>query len=104
MLCRRVPWWIYLIAAVYILNFGFNARQEFWGPANAGVLSWPAAQVADVSRGRPMERAGVRAGDVLIAVNRQPLTGMPDWFVARAHFELDRPIDLASSAAASLTR
>ena len=94
MLCRRVPWWIYLIAAVYILTFGFNARQEFWGPANAGVLSWPAAQVADVSRGRPMERAGVRAGDVLIAVNRQPLTGMPDWFVARAHFELDRPIDL----------
>jgi hypothetical protein len=94
MLFRRVPWWIYVIAAIYVLTFGFNARQEFWGPANAGVLSWPAAQVGDVSRGRPMERAGVRAGDVLLAANHQPVTGMPDWFVVRAHFELHRPIDL----------
>ena len=95
MLHRRVPWWIYLIAAIYILTFAFSARQEVWGPANAGwVLSWPAAQVAGVSRGGPIEKAGVRAGDVLAAANRQPITRMPDWFVARAHFELHRPIDL----------
>jgi len=95
MLYRRVPWWIYLIAAVFIVTFGFSARQEVWGPANAGlVLSWPAAQVADVALGRPMESVGVRVGDVLVAANRQPITGMPDWFVARAYFELDRPIDL----------
>src|SRR5215831_9984873 len=95
MLYRRVPWWIYLIAAIYILTFGFSARQEVRGPANAGlVLSWPAAQVTDVSRGRPVERAGLRAGDVLVAANRQPITGMPDWFVARAYFELNQTIDL----------
>jgi hypothetical protein len=95
MLYRRVPWWIYLIAAIYILTFGFSARQEVRGPANAGlVLSWPAAQVTDVSPGRPVERAGLRAGDILVAANRQPITGMPDWFVARAYFELNQPIDL----------
>ena len=95
MLYRRVPWWIYLIAAVFIVTFCFSACQEVWGPANAGlVLSWPAAQVADVALGRPMESVGVRVGDVLVAANRQPITGMPDWFVARAYFELDRPIDL----------
>src|SRR5258707_2670740 len=84
----RVPWWIYVIAAVYVLTFFFNARQEAWGPANAGwVPSWPTFRVAAVAPGRPMEKGGVRAGDVLKAVNGQPLTGMPDWFVARAHFE-----------------
>jgi len=41
-----------------------------------------------------MDKAGLRAGDVLEAAGGQPLTGMPDWFVARAHFERDRPIDV----------
>ena len=41
-----------------------------------------------------MEKAGVGAGDVLEAAGGQPLTAMPDWFVARAHFERGRPIDL----------
>jgi hypothetical protein len=95
MLERRVPWWMYLVAAIYILTIGFNARQEFWGPASTGwAPSWPATRVVGVTPGRPMERAGLQAGDVLIAANRQPLTGMPDWFVVPAHFEVHQPIDL----------
>src|SRR6266851_9813358 len=95
MLNWRVPWWMYVIAAVYVLTFFFNARQEAWGPANAGwVPLWPTFRVASVAPGRPMEKGGVHAGDVLEAVNEQPLTGMPDWFVARAHFEHDHPISL----------
>lgn len=54
MLTRRAPWWIYAVAAVYALTFLFNARQEFWGPANAGWLpSWPTFKVAGVLPGRP---------------------------------------------------
>ena len=95
MLKGRAPWWMYVIAVVYILTIAFNARQEFWGPANTGWLpSWPSTRVAGVSRGKPMERAGLREGDVLVAANRQPITGMPDWFVARAHFDQNQPIDL----------
>jgi len=51
-------------------------------------------KVAAVIPGGPMDKAGVRAGDVLEAAGELPLTGMPDWFVARAHFERERPIDL----------
>ena len=51
-------------------------------------------KVAGVTPGGPMDKAGLRAGDVLEAAGGQPLTGMPDWFVARAHFERGRPIDL----------
>jgi uncharacterized membrane protein len=41
-----------------------------------------------------MDKAGLRAGDILEAVDGQPLKGMPDWFVARAHFERGRAVQL----------
>jgi hypothetical protein len=95
MLTWRARGWMYAVAAVYVLTFIFNARQEAWGPANPGwVPSWPTFKVVSVLPGRPMEEAGLRADDVLEAVNGQPLTGVPDWFNARAHFERDRPIEL----------
>ncbi len=78
-----------------MVTFFFNARQEAWGPANAGWIPlWPSFKVAGVVPGGPMEKGGLRAGDVLEAVNGQPLTGMPDWFVARAHFKRGHPIGL----------
>jgi hypothetical protein len=95
MLTWRAPWWIYVVAAVYVLTFLFNGQQEGWGPANAGwIPSWPTLRVAGVVPGRPMDKAGLRTGDVLEAVNGLPLNGMPDWFVARAHFERNHPINL----------
>ena len=91
----RTAWWVYLVAVVFALTFFFNARQEVWGPANAGLThAWPTMKVAAVMPAGPMDKAGVRAGDVLEAAGELPLTGMPDWFVARAHFERERPIDL----------
>lgn len=95
MLRSRPRWWMYVIAAVYVLTFLFNARQEFWGPANAGwVPSWPTFRVAAIVPGTPMDKAGLRAGDVLETVNGQPLNAMPDWFLARAHFQRNHPIEL----------
>ena len=82
-------------AIVFVLTLLFNARQEAHGPANSGwIPSWPSMKVAGVTPGGPMDKAGLRTGDVLEAAGGQPLTGMPDWFVARAHFERNRPIDL----------
>ena len=80
---------------MFALTFFFNARQEVWGPANAGwTAAWPTMKVAAVTPSGPMDKAGVRVGDVLEAADEQPLTAMSDWFVARAHFERDRPINL----------
>lgn len=90
----RVPWWMQLITAVYVITFVFNARQEVWGPANVGwALAWPNSTVSAVTPGWAMDRAGLRAGDIVQAVNGRPLTGIPDWFVTRAHIERDRPIE-----------
>lgn len=93
MLRWRVPWWMYLVAIVFMLTFFFNARLEWMGPANAGwTPSWPSLKVAGVVPDGPMEKAGLRPGDVLEVADGQPLTAMADWFVARAHFERNRPI------------
>lgn len=94
MLTWRAPWWMYVVAALYALTFLFNTRQEFWGPASEGwVLSGP-FRASSVLPGGPMDKAGLWPGDVLEAVGGQPLNGAADWFLARAHFERDHPIEL----------
>jgi hypothetical protein len=95
MLTWRAPWWMYVIAVIYLLTFLFNLRQEFWGPADAGWVPEPSFfKVASVLPGRPMDKAGVHAGDFLEAADGYPLNGAPNWFLARAHFERGRPIVL----------
>ena len=95
MLRSGAPWWMYIVAVIYILTFLFNTRQEFWGPANGGWAPEPSFfKVASVLPGRPMDKAGIHVGDVLEAADGYPLNGAPNWFLARAHFELDRPIGL----------
>ena len=58
MLRSSAPWWMYVVAVVYVLTFSFNARQEFWGPANGGWIPEPGLfKVASVRPGGPMEKA-----------------------------------------------
>ena len=91
----RAPLWMYVVAAIYVLAFFFNARQETLGPAGAGwTPAWPTLNILSVASGSPVYQAGLRAGDILEAVNGQPLRGMVDWSLARAHFERDSPISL----------
>jgi len=86
---------MYVVAVVFILTFLFNARQEFWGPASGGWIPEPSLfKVASVLPGGPMDKAGIHPGDVLEAVDGYPLNGAGNWFLARAHFERNRPIEL----------
>src|SRR5271167_3589822 len=95
MLQSGAPRWMYVVATLFVLTFVFNARQEFWGPASGGWIAKPSLfEVARVLPGGPMDQAGVSAGDVFEAVDGYPLNGAGNWFLARAHFERGRPIDL----------
>ena len=95
MLKSGAPLWMYVVAVIFILTFLFNARQEFWGPASGGWIPEPSLfKVASVLPGGPMDKAGIHPGDVLEAVDRYPLNGAGNWFLARAHFERNRPIEL----------
>ena len=95
MLRSGAPWWMYIVAVVFILTFLFNMRQEFWGPASGGWIPEPSLfKVGTVLPGGPMDKAGVQAGDVLEVADGYPLNGAANWFLARAHFERNRPIEL----------
>jgi hypothetical protein len=86
---------MYLVAAVFILTFLFNMRQEFWGPENAGwVPGLTFFAVARVLPGSAMDRAGAQAGDFLETADGYPLNGRASWSLARANFERGRPIHL----------
>jgi hypothetical protein len=86
---------IAIVAALFVATFLFNARQEFFGPANPG---WTPAgltmRVAAIRTGSPMSDAGLRAGDIIESIDGRPLTGMAGWFVARAHFRIGRAIQI----------
>ena len=89
------PWWVYVLAGTYALAFLFNLRQEFWGPGSGGWVPEPSLfEVSRVLPGGPMAEAGIRAGDVLEVADGYPLDGAPNWFLARSHFERNRPIEL----------
>jgi hypothetical protein len=93
MFIPRAPSWMYVVAALYVLAFFFNTRQEFLGPAPAGwTLELPSLNVLNISSSSPVQQAGARVDDVLESVNGQPLRTMPDWFLARAHFERNLPV------------
>jgi hypothetical protein len=93
MFIQRTPSWIYVVAAIYVLAFLFNVRQEILGPAPAGwTLAFPTLNVLSVSPTSPVQQAGLRADDVLESINGQPLRAMPDWFLARARLERNLPV------------
>jgi eukaryotic-like serine/threonine-protein kinase len=93
----KPPWWAYLIAAPFVLDIGFLVYLSFMAHGPAGV-SFDFRQgkqvVRQVSSGLPMEKAGARPGDVLVAVNGQPLIDSEDWNIVRGQFEPERPISL----------
>jgi hypothetical protein len=93
MLTWLAPWWTYIVAAVYVLTFFFNARRRQGGPLMqggypCGLRSKPPVWYQAHGQGR------TTGGDVLEAVNGQPLAGMPDWFLARAQFQRVHPVQL----------
>ncbi len=91
----RAPWWMYVVAAAFALTFCFNLWQEAFGPAGAGFVPvWPTLIAARVLPGSPVDKAGMRAGDVIESVDGRPVRERPDWFTVRTNFEIGRPIEL----------
>jgi hypothetical protein len=92
--------WIYLLAALYIVTLGFNARQEAFGPADSGLRYTgqppdhrPLA-VETVVAGSPFALAGMQAGDVIETVDGRIVLGQTDWLLARAHLERNQPTEI----------
>jgi S1-C subfamily serine protease len=78
----RVPWWAYLIAAPFVVNMCFLVYVSLMvhGPIGGSFDFHGGVQVVrEILPGLPLDKAGVRPGDVIIAVNGQQLMDGQDW-------------------------
>src|SRR5262245_61531694 len=100
---RQYRWWMLLVASTYTFALFLNAWVEAFGPAGIGLQysvrdspeGRPSFEVENVLAGSPLDQAGAQAGDVIERADQRAISGQTDWFLARAHFEVDRPIELS---------
>ena len=80
---RLTPWWAWLLGAFFLTTFGFGVHGSLmgFGPVGAAVSDAPQGGVliGRVVVGLPAERAGLHAGDVVLAVDGQPVRRAHDW-------------------------
>ncbi len=83
-----------LIAIAFLGYWTLLVYCDVWRPAPPGLSFQYAADgihLADVVAGGPADRAGLRAGDRLLAVDNHPVSGRLDWMSVEANFEIGRP-------------
>ncbi|HET6591711.1 MAG TPA: protein kinase [Xanthomonadales bacterium] len=90
---RRAPWWLWLLAAAFMLDCLLRVWCQLLGPESLGVRtrtegSWQV--VAALRSGSPAEQAGVRPGDRLLAIDGMAIEAAFDWRVLAANLETDR--------------
>jgi tRNA A-37 threonylcarbamoyl transferase component Bud32 len=92
----RAPWWMYLLAASVISAHGFTAWTDFVHPQNPGFTRarWLSLQIGTATPDGPFARAGVRPGDVLLAIDGRRFESVLDWDFAAAGLEIDTPFAL----------
>ncbi len=90
----RPPWWMYLVAASFLAFLSLFAYVVFWGPQSMGITmdySEGAIRIATVRQDSPAMRAGLQAGDFIVAVDGQVIAGRYDFAAARQNLEVGRP-------------
>ncbi len=90
----RAPWWMYVVAASFLAYFALLTYSDFWGPERVGMnIGFGGAEVVvqAVSSDSPGERAGLKPGDRLLAVDGMVIHSRFDWDVVGANLEVGRP-------------
>src|SRR5688572_31281656 len=93
----RPPWWMIVIAASFILYFGSMFYADFWGLRSLGIrinYSDGGMRVGSVDPGTPAERAGVRAGDWIVAAEGQQIRDYAGWMAIGANASVGQPFRL----------
>ena len=95
---QRTPWWAWLLAASFLIWAAFGFYNSLMGIGGPGAATSDApdggALIEQVVPGKPMEQAGVRAGDIVVAVNGQAIRSGHDWGEMAWQFESGNPFVL----------
>src|SRR5262245_19818263 len=80
---RKVPWWMYVVAAAYVALFALVPYLVIWGPADLLGLSLEFRDGTTIFRAVDPDslhgKAGVRAGDRLLSVDDRLIRSGRDW-------------------------
>jgi hypothetical protein len=93
---QRTPWWAWLLGVSFLIAFAFNVIYTSlmtFGPAGGVTSDAPkgGALVEKVVPGTPLEKAGVRADDIVVAVNGQTIRNDHDLGEMEWQFEPGKP-------------
>jgi hypothetical protein len=95
---RRTPWWAWLLATSFLIFFAFGFYTSLMGVGGPGAAASDAPSggtlIEEVVPGKPMEKAGVRAGDIVVAVDGQAIRSGHDWGEMAWQFEPGKPFVL----------
>lgn len=89
----RAPWWMYLVAATFVADFLLRAFCFVLGPEWFGFAAQTEGErqiVAFVASGSAAERAGIKPGDVILALDGQTIQRDSDWGVIAPNLEIGR--------------
>ena len=89
----RPPWWMYALAALFLCDWLLRSHALFLGPRGFDFTRrWEEGRwlVAAVPPESASERAGFRAGDILVALDGRPLESPSDWRVISPNLETGR--------------
>jgi eukaryotic-like serine/threonine-protein kinase len=90
---RRVPLSLWFLAAVFVADFVLRIYCCCWGPAgfDFGIRTEEGREVVTlVSPGSAADRAGIKPGDVLLALDGQTIRGPSDWKGINSNLETGR--------------
>ena len=91
---ERTPWWVWFLASTFVLYGAFALYVNLFGPEPIGAtFDFPQKRMVllTIEPGGPADRAGLRAGDVLISADGIPLRSLMGWVAARTQVELNQP-------------
>ncbi len=89
----RAPWWMYIIAVSLLGNFALNIYVYFGGPEgpfNNYTFQREALLVEEVLPDSAGDRAGIQAGDRVVAIDGRRVRGLGQWDLIRMNFEVGK--------------
>jgi eukaryotic-like serine/threonine-protein kinase len=94
MFSQRAPWWIYVVAISFLGYFAFVPYLWVYGPADTEGLDarflGNATEIRGVKPGSEVDRAGLGAGDLVLAIDGQSVGTAQDWASVKANMEVGK--------------
>ncbi len=99
----RAPWWLYVMTVVFTFAYSLNLWHGVMGPEAFGYRAVN-LRIGEVFPDRPFSKAGAQTGDILTAINGEPLESSLDRDLVATRIGLRQPFTFDVQRGASRLR